>query len=130
MCGTGTNRRREGVGHALDRLLPGCCNTGTVSARSAFPHQRACKPRVTKSRALIRSVHGGVCLDPDAVLAALAKSNVACARLCRDKAEVGALVDLQLSESLSGHLHACRVARLTRSARFCGARPGYVFHRD
>jgi len=33
---------------------------------------RSCKPRVTKSRALIRRFHGEVRLDPDAVLAALA----------------------------------------------------------
>ena len=33
-----------------------------------------------------------VCFDPDAVLAALEKSKVACARLCTDKAEVGASI--------------------------------------
>jgi len=57
------------------RLLPGCRNTGSVSARSAISaYQRACKPRVTKSRALICSFHGEVGIDPDATLAALAKS--------------------------------------------------------
>jgi hypothetical protein len=93
MCGTGTNRRRGRERQALDRLLPGFCNTDSVSAHSVISaaHQRACNRYVTKSRALIRSFHGEVCLDPDAVLAALANHNVACARLCRDKAAVGAL---------------------------------------
>jgi len=74
MCGTETNRRRECVGNTRGLLLPGCCSTGSVSAHSAISaaHQSACKPHVTKSRALIRSFHGEVCLDPDAVLAALA----------------------------------------------------------
>ena len=75
MGGTGTHRQREGGGDALGRLLPGCRNTGSVSARSAISaYQRACKPRVTKSRALICSFHGEVGIDPDAALAALAKS--------------------------------------------------------
>ena len=39
MCGTETDRRRECVGHTRDLSLPGCCNTGIVSARSAFPHR-------------------------------------------------------------------------------------------
>ena len=93
MCGTGTNRRRGRERQALDRLLPGFRNTDSVSAHSVISaaHQRACNRYVTKSRALIRSFHGEVCLDPDAVLAALANHKVACARLCRDKAAVGAL---------------------------------------
>jgi hypothetical protein len=71
-----------------------------------------------------------VCLDPDAVLAALAKSKVACARLCRDKAEVEPLsifscrasVDIQLSKSLSGHLHARRESQ-PRAVRLISTSP-------
>ena len=47
----------------------------------------------------MRSFHVEVCLDPDAVLTALANHKVACARLCRDNAAVGASVDIQLSQS-------------------------------
>jgi len=99
MGGTGTHRQREGGGDALGRLLPGCRNTGSVSARSAISaYQRACKPRVTKSRALICSFHGEVGIDPDAALAALAKS------CSRSRAYADSLGTRSLSWSVSRYI--------------------------
>ena len=97
MCGIGTNRRREYVGHTRDLSLPGSCNTGSVSARSAFrrylqgEHTGLQTTRHEIPRIDAQLSTGGL-LRPRRCSRCSGKIKVACARLCRDKAEVGASI--------------------------------------